>query len=91
MRIPNITFGGFRQKGMIDDSIVPRDELDVEESAKLDASPLYGRLAKNIDRLCSQLPDDFSFKEYTLLDGAAAAGYQPFIFQKKYPFKCLRI
>lgn len=77
-------------EGMIGDSIVPRDKLDVEESAKLDASPFMVVWLKNIDRLCSQLPDDFSFKEYTLLDVGCGSGISTIYFFKKYPFKCLR-
>lgn len=70
--------------------MVSKDELDVEESVKLDASPFMVVWLKNIDRLCSQLPDDFEFNKYVLVDVGCGSGISTIYFYRKYSFKYVK-
>jgi SAM-dependent methyltransferase len=77
-------------EGMVGERTVSKDELDVEEHVKLDASPFMVVWLKNIDRLCSRLPDDFDFGKYTLIDVGCGSGISTIYFHMKYPFKYLK-
>lgn len=77
-------------EGLVGEGMVSKDELDVEESVKLDASPFMVVWLKNIDRLCSQLPDDFEFNKYVLVDVGCGSGISTIYFYRKYSFKYVK-
>lgn len=79
--------GWITSEGMVGDNIVTRENLDVDESIKLDASPFMVVWLKNIDRLMSRLPIDFDHGKYTLVDVGCGSGISTIYFYKKYAFK----
>lgn len=74
-------------EGMIGDNIITCENLDVDESLKLDASPFMVVWLKNIDRLCDQLPKDFDYGSYTFVDVGCGSGISTIYFYRKCAFK----
>lgn len=77
-------------EGLAGDGVVSKENLDVDESVKTDASPFMVVWLKNIDRLCESLPNDFAFSKYTLLDVGCGSGISTTYFFRKFPFNRFR-
>ena len=73
--------------GFTSGDIVPKSELDVAESTKLDASPPMVVWLKNIERLCGMFEKSYDYREFVLLDVGCGSGISTLFFNHKYPFK----